>query len=69
VGLQIHSKKTKELWIKSKITTNINVNDIVIERVEQFTYLDSVVMVDRVALQHVSIRQMGFCVIVPIVEE
>ena len=53
MGLQIHSKKAKELWIKSKITTNINVNYIVIERVKQFTYLGSVVMVDRVVLQDV----------------
>jgi hypothetical protein len=42
---------------------------IVIEIVEQFTYLGNVVMVDRVVLQDVSIRKMGFCVIVPIVEE
>jgi hypothetical protein len=59
VGRTIHSrttnslKKTKELWIKSKTTTNINVNDIVIDRVKQFTYLGSVVMVDRVPLQDV----------------
>jgi hypothetical protein len=51
-GLKTNSKKTKGLWTHSK-TTNINVNNVVIERVEQSLYLGSVVTVDGRALQDV----------------
>jgi hypothetical protein len=51
-GLKMNSKKTKERRINSKLITNINVNNVVIERVDKFTYLCSVVTVDRGALHH-----------------
>jgi len=47
------SNKTNELRIHSKITTNVNINKVVIERVEQLTRVGSAVTADGGALQYV----------------
>jgi hypothetical protein len=61
-GLKIHSKNTTELQTNSKINTNVN--DEIIERVEQFTYFGSVVIIVSAALQHVNMQ-----ITVPTVKE
>jgi hypothetical protein len=61
--LLINSKKTKKLRMNTKTATNMNVTNVVIEKVEQFTYLGSIVTVDGGALYDVkygSRRQTGY---------
>jgi len=48
--------KTNEQRINSKITTNVNINKAVVERVEQLTCLGSAVTADGGALQYVKAR-------------
>ena len=45
-----------ELWKNLKVAININVNTVVIEIVEQFTYLGGVVRVDGGELKYVKMR-------------
>jgi hypothetical protein len=55
-GLKSNSKKTKELQTNTKVTTYINVNNVVTEGVEQFTYLGNAVTVDEEERQDVQMR-------------
>jgi hypothetical protein len=60
IGVHVRmSKKRKDLWQNSKITTNVNINNPVIKSVEQFTYLGCVVTVHERALQMQIKKQMG----------